>query len=76
MAAHFLVLGVSIWVLIEEIFTVHIPFPITNRVRFHILHYAFQLTITLVSFVFNDCVLPVVDKISALGKDLAKIRII
>lgn len=72
MAAHLLVLGVSIWVLIEEIFTVHIPFPITHRVRFHILHYVFQLTITLVSFVFNDCVLPGVDKNLSLGKGFGK----
>lgn len=75
MAACLLVLGVSIWVLTEEIFTVRIPFPITHRVRFHILHYVFQLTITLVSFVFNDCVLPLVDKIPALGKDFTKIHI-
>ncbi|XP_057641278.1 arylacetamide deacetylase-like 4 family member 1 [Chionomys nivalis] len=47
MAACLLVLGVSMWVLMEEIFTVRIPFPITHRVRFHILHYVFQLTITL-----------------------------
>ncbi|XP_038191222.1 arylacetamide deacetylase-like 4 [Arvicola amphibius] len=47
MAACLLVLGVSMWVLMEEIFTVHIPFPITHRVRFHILHYLFQLTVTL-----------------------------
>ncbi|ERE83537.1 arylacetamide deacetylase-like 4 [Cricetulus griseus] len=42
-----LVLGVSIWVLIQEIFTVHVPLAITHRVRFHILHYLFQLTLTL-----------------------------
>ncbi|CAH7443613.1 arylacetamide deacetylase-like 4 family member 1 [Phodopus roborovskii] len=42
-----LVLGVSIWVLIEEIFTVHVPLAITHRVRFHILHYLFQLVLTL-----------------------------
>ncbi|XP_075802277.1 arylacetamide deacetylase-like 4 family member 1 [Microtus pennsylvanicus] len=46
-AACLLVLGVSIRVLTEEIFTVRIPVPITHRVRFHILHYVFQLTITL-----------------------------
>ncbi|XP_005353811.1 arylacetamide deacetylase-like 4 [Microtus ochrogaster] len=47
MAACLLVLGVSIWLLMEEIFTVRIPVPITHRVRFHILHYVFQLTLTL-----------------------------
>ncbi|XP_034359750.1 arylacetamide deacetylase-like 4 family member 1 [Arvicanthis niloticus] len=45
--ASFLVLGVSVWVLIKEIFTVHVPPPIPQRVRFHVLHYFFQLTITL-----------------------------
>ncbi|XP_006989102.1 arylacetamide deacetylase-like 4 family member 1 [Peromyscus maniculatus bairdii] len=42
-----LVLGVSVWVLLEEIFIVHVPPAITHRVRFHILHYFFQLVITL-----------------------------
>ncbi|GAB1289210.1 AADACL4 family member 2 [Apodemus speciosus] len=45
--AVFLVLGVSVWVLIKEIFTVHVPPPIPQRVKFHILHYFFHLTITL-----------------------------
>lgn len=71
-----LVLGVSVWVLLEEIFIVHVPPAITHRVRFHILHYFFQLVITLVSFVFTDLVLPGVDKIPVLGKNLAKIHII
>lgn len=50
--AIFLVLGVSVWVLIKEIFTVRVPPPIRQRVKFHILHYFFQLTIALVSFGF------------------------
>ncbi|XP_578509.2 arylacetamide deacetylase-like 4 family member 1 [Rattus norvegicus] len=45
--AIFLVLGVSVWVLIKEIFTVRVPPPIRQRVKFHILHYFFQLTIAL-----------------------------
>ncbi|KAL6086170.1 hypothetical protein STEG23_013445 [Scotinomys teguina] len=46
-ATGLLVLGVSLWVLLKEIFTVHVPPAITHRLRFHILHYFFQLVITL-----------------------------
>jgi hypothetical protein len=73
--ATFLVLGVSVWVLIKEILTVHVPPPIPQRVKFHMLHYFFQLTIALVSFLvfgfgfcFYDSVLSGIERIPALGK--------
>ncbi|XP_055471279.1 arylacetamide deacetylase-like 4 family member 1 [Psammomys obesus] len=45
--AWLVVLGVSVWVLLKEIFIVHVPLGMPHRLRFHILHYLFQLTITL-----------------------------